>query len=238
MYLVTNRHVAQCWDNPDHLRDVLSESIRVNLKTGTSRSYNLDIGAWIFPSDDSVDLAVMPIGFPQDFELDMYSVSFAEPATKDYLLSHRIAEGSPVLLSGYFVQYPGIQKFQSIVRQGILSMMPDEPIKTTTGKLGTLYLADVHIFLGNSGSPVMVTQDAEGVGGYHLLGVVSGYVYEDADFKLEIATTTTGKVSANSGIAIIVPVDFLKVLLDSPRLKEAREQYLSTLVSPATGTKH
>jgi hypothetical protein len=81
----------------------------------------------------------------------MYSVSFADPGTKDYLHSHSIAEGSPVLISGFFVQYPGVQKFQSIVRQGIVSMMPDEPIKTTTGKLGTLYLADVHIFLGNSG---------------------------------------------------------------------------------------
>jgi len=151
LYLVTNRHVAQCWDDPDHPRDVLTESVRVNLESGSSKSYSLDTGTWTFPTDDSVDLAVMPIGFPKDDDVDMYSVSFADPGTKDYLHSHSIAEGSPVLISGFFVQYPGVQKFQSIVRQGIVSMMPDEPIKTTTGKLGTLYLADVHIFLGNSG---------------------------------------------------------------------------------------
>jgi hypothetical protein len=238
LYLVTNRHVAQCWDDPEHLRDVLTESIRVNLKSGSSKSYSLDTGAWTFPTDDSVDLAVMPLTFPKDDDLDMYSLDFSDPGTKDYLHSHRIAEGSPVLISGFFVQYPGVQKFQSIVRQGIVSMMPDEPIKTTMGKLGTLYLADVHIFLGNSGSPVMVAEDAIGVGGYHLLGVVSGYVYEDANFKVEIATTTTGKVSTNSGIAIIVPVDFLKALLDSPKLKDAREHYLSSLASPSAETKH
>jgi hypothetical protein len=36
-------------------------------------------------------------------------------------------------------------------------MIPDEPMMTTTGKLGSLYLGDVHIFGGNSGSPVLVT---------------------------------------------------------------------------------
>ena len=138
-----------------------------------------------------------------------------------------IAEGSPILLSGYFYQFPGERRFQSIVRQGILSMVPDEPMKTTTGKLGTVYLCDVHIFGGNSGSPVMVTTDWIGMGGYHLLGVVSGYYFENENFNLEIATTIKGTGLANSGVAMVVPVDFLKALLDTPELKGSREAYLS-----------
>ncbi len=56
-------------------------------------------------------------------------------------------------------------------------MIPDEPVVTTTGKRGNIYLGDVHIFHGNSGSPVLVSAQ-DGVlrmGEYHFLGVVSGY---------------------------------------------------------------
>ena len=121
----------------------------------------------------------------------------------------------------------------SIFRQGILSMVPDEPIKTTTGKLGTVYLRDVHIFGGNSGSPVMVEAGPLNMDGYHLLGVVSGYYYEDEHFNLEVATMVRGTGQANSGIAMIVPVDFLKALLDAPELKAKREAYfLSHLATP------
>jgi hypothetical protein len=69
--------------------------------------------------------------------------------------------------------------------------------------------------------------------GYHLLGVVSGYYYEDEHFNLEVATTVKGTGQANSGIAMIVPVDFLKTLLDAPELKAPREAYfLSQTNSP------
>jgi hypothetical protein len=221
-YLVTNRHVAECWEEPAHRpRDIQSAVIRANTKDGSSRSLALDLRSWHVPADDSVDLAVMPISLPEDLAIELISVD--DFATKDYMYSNQIAEGSPILLSGYFYQFPGERRLQSIVRQGILSMIPDEPQKTTTGKPGTVYLADVHIFLGNSGSPVMVSPDSMHVGGFHLLGVVSGYYYEDAEFNLEIATTVKGAANANSGIAMIVPADLLKSLLDAPELKGPRE---------------
>lgn len=221
-YLVTNRHVAECWEEPAHRpRDVQSLAIRLNAKDGTSRRLSADPRAWRFPADDSVDLAVMSITLPSDLQMNLISVD--DFATKDFMYRNRIAEGSPIILSGYFVQFPGQHSFQPIVRQGILSMIPDEPMKTTTGKPGTVYLADVHIFLGNSGSPVMVAADSLNIGGYHFLGVVSGYYYEDADFSLEIATTVRGTANTNSGIAMIVPADFLKALLDIPEFKASRE---------------
>ena len=95
-------------------------------------------------------------------------------------------------------------------------MMPDEPLKTTTGKMGTVYLGDVHTFGGNSGSPVFV--DIAGLrpngvfqlDDYRFLGVVNGYYYEDSDFNLEVATTVKGTQHSNSGVTMIVPADFLK----------------------------
>lgn len=232
-YLVTNRHVAECWEEPAHRpREVKSLIIRLNAKDGSSRRISADPRGWRFPADDSVDLAVMPFNFPDDLQMDVISVD--DFATKDFMYKNRIAEGCPIILSGYFVQFPGQHSFQPIVRQGILSMIPDEPMKTTTGKPGTVYLGDVHIFLGNSGSPVMVAADSLNLGGYHFLGVVSGYYYEDADFSLEIATTVKGTANTNSGIAMIVPADFLKALLDGPELKGTREAYFTSQDKNAT----
>lgn len=230
-YLVTNRHVAECWDEHRLPREVQSLTIRANPKEGSARRLTATPNAWVFPTDDSVDLAVMPVTLPGDLAVLIIPVdSFA---TQDYIFNEQIAEGSPILLSGYFLQFPGERRFQSIVRQGILSMMPDEPTMTTTGRLGKLYLADVHIFGGNSGSPVMVTTDTLAIKGHRLLGVVSGYYYEDADFNMEIATTVKGAAHANSGIAMIVPVEFLKTLLDTPGLKSGREAYFSQHASTA-----
>ncbi len=231
-YLVTNRHVAECWDDQRRPKEITSLMIRVNLKDGSSKRLQADPKAWHLPSDESVDLAVMPVNLPDDA---LFTVIPTDRfGTKDIVSGNQIAEGSPILLSGYFYQFSGERRFQSIVRQGILSMMPDEPMTTTTGKPGTIYLGDVHIFGGNSGSPVMVAADWLNIGGYYLLGVVSGYYYEDEDFNLEIATTVKGVGHANSGIAMIVPVDFLKELLDLPELKAIRE---ANIIQPASATK-
>ena len=143
---------------------------------------------------------------------------------------------SPIILAGYFYQFPGEKKSQAIVRQGVLSMLPDEPMMTTTGKLGDVYLGDVHIFGGNSGSPVLVAGDVLAMEGYRLLGVVSGYYFEDADFNLEISTTVRGTTHGNSGIAMIVPADYLKSLLDDPAIKGPRDAYLSRLPAPPATT--
>jgi hypothetical protein len=223
-YLVTNRHMIECWDDQQHPRDVTSLVIRVNTKDGSSRKLSGSPRDWYFPNDESVDLAVMPVTLPDD--LDFAGITSDIFATKEFMRNEQIAEGSPIILSGYFYQFPGERRFQAIVRQGILSMVPDEPIKTTAGKLGIVYLGDVHIFGGNSGSPVMVAAGPVNIDGYHLLGIVSGYYSEDEKFNLEVATTLTATVHANSGVAMIVPVDFLKTLLDRPELKAKREDYI------------
>jgi hypothetical protein len=93
-------------------------------------------------------------------------------------------------------------------------------------------LADVHVFGGNS-SPLFVNLGGmRSIGAfsgikYNFLGVVSGFYHEDSDFKLSISTTLTGRVAQNSGIAMIVPADELKSLLDSSPLQAARDAELA-----------
>ena len=237
-YLVTNRHVALCWDDQHRPMTVQSIGVRLNTKDGSSQRIDLNKKGnirWYIPADDSVDLAVTPITITSNF--DFLEIPLDNFATKDFLTANRIAEGAQIILSGYFYQFPGERKFQPIVRQGILSMIPDEPMITTTGKSGNVYLGDVHIFGGNSGSPVLVSAQ-DGVlhmGEYHFLGVVSGYYHENEDLTLEIATTVKGTGQANSGVAMIVPADVLQDLIENdPELKIKRDDYLKAFSAGQT----
>lgn len=226
-YLVTNRHVAECWDDdtakPMKVRAVW---LRLNLKNGPSSELALSQTGnvnWILPSDDSVDLAVLP-GGPSDSNVD-----FMEIPTPLFLGNQEISEGDKIVFSGFFSQFAGLRRMEPIVREGILAMMPEEDITTTTNKPGKLYLGDVHIFNGNSGSPVLI--DTGGLRGnaftmpgqYRLLGVVSGMFYEDTDLTLQVTTSIKGTSHGNSGIAAIVPVQCLKDLLEDSRLKAIRD---------------
>jgi len=234
-YLVTNRHMAEPRSNGQPAR-VVRASVRLNTKNEVegvqSAEVTLPLGPnfhWYFPEDDAVDLAVIPV-LPDPRVLDVVPFPVSMFATKDVVKEMRIAEGDSVLFAGFFYQLPGQKKIEPIVRQGILAMMPDENLTTTLGKPGHLYLADVHVFGGNSGSPLFVN-----IGGmrgntitavgfpFRLLGVVSGYFYEAQDFSFQVATTLSGKANANSGISMIVPADELKLLLDLPELQAGRD---------------
>jgi len=204
-----------------------SSSVQINSTDGmSSKTLTIEPKGWQFPADDSVDLAAASVSLPEG--LDVRYIPVADFATKDFLHANVIAEGSPIILAGCFVQLEGVHRFEPIVRQGILSMIPDEPVMTTARKLGKVYLGDIHIFGGNSGSPVMVTDGPLNMSGYHLLGIVSGYYYETEDFKLEIAAVVQGSAQANSGVAMIVPVDLLKDLLDNPKFADMRNVYFSS----------
>ena len=234
-YLVTNRHVAECWDEDRKPQQVESLAVRVNLKNGTSVTAPLLPNNWRFPTDKSADIAVASVGMPDtvDTVLIPMGMFFDRAAFAKY----NIGEGAKILLAGYFYQLEGEHRVQPLIREGILSMIPDAPLITTTGQRGSLYLADVHIFGGNSGSPVFInTQGSvtlergpQLMDDYRLLGVVSGYYYEDSDFKLQIATTVNVQQRANSGVSMIVPCDILQdLIVNDEVLKSGRESYIAT----------
>jgi hypothetical protein len=130
-YLVTNRHVALCWNNERRPMEILSTSIRANLKSGSSTTLQLE-PRWSFPSDDSVDLAACPLA-PAD-TADVLTIPVSIFATKDVISSQNVVEGTKILFTGFFYQFPGERRVQPIVREGILAMLPDEPLTTTTGE--------------------------------------------------------------------------------------------------------
>ena len=182
---------------------------------------------WLLPADDSVDLAVLP-WLPSMDRYDFLVLPASLFATKDVIDKEKITEGDRVLFTGLFYRLPRDHKMKPIIREGTLAMLPDEKIKTTRGKLGTIYLADVHAIKGSSGSPVMVNLGGVRQGSIMgdrelLLGIVSGYFVEDENLNLEVTTTIHGSGQANSGISIIVPADELKKLLEQPEVQQLRD---------------
>lgn len=231
IYLVTNRHVAMPGIEDGHPYPILWTTIRLNQRGAEQTSADVPLGTnvhWYFPPDDSTDLAVIPV-IPDQSKYDLLAIPTSIFATRDVVKQFNVSEGDSVLFTGYFYQFPGTEKFEPILRQGILAMMPDEKMETTLRKPGDIYLAEVHVFGGNSGSPLMVNLGGLRNGGlttgpnYKLLGIVSGYYHEDMDLTLTVATTLRGTLEQNSGISLVVPVDKLKELLDDPALQAARD---------------
>jgi hypothetical protein len=228
VYLATNRHVAMCWDDQKNPMQVQSVAIRLNLKDGSSKDFpSVGNFPWILPSDDSIDLALVPLAPDLDV-FDCLTVPDSLLATEDVIKKESIAEGMKLVFSGFFYQVPGLTHMEPILREGIVAMMPDEDLVTTTGKRGKVYLGEVHAFHGNSGSPAFV--DVGGLrgagikigGDYRLLGVVSGGYSEGEQNTLVLETPLASK-PGNSGIAIIVPASALKALLDDPRVVALRD---------------
>ena len=241
LYLVTNRHVAEAIapdasGNPIKHRILSMEAI-VNLKTPVNgtKAHEIQLPPssdlrWRFPENSSIDLAVIPFSANETYDINqLVPGSFL---TEDLWEKYRVVPGDKVMTCGYFVHYAGAHQFQPIVREGSLAMVPDDLMPVAIGGNAKVYLADLHIIPGNSGSPLFLAP-AFTLGGYvgsndgglpyGLLGIVSGYMWEDNSLTLHPATDYEGTVHANSGIAMIVPVEQLKVLLDSRELQQERD---------------
>jgi hypothetical protein len=236
VYLVTNKHVALCWNENGEPMAVHSISVFFNLNKEENGTFVKEVVLnpsgnvpWVLPDDDSVDLAAIPM-VPNRQNVDMLYIGTEAFATTDILKKNNISEGEPVFFAGFFYQFPGTKRISPIIRQGIIAMMPDEkiPFVNTPERL---YLADVHAFGGNSGSPAFINLAglhngglALGVPDYKLIGVVNGLMTEDENFNLKLTQTLRGKLAANSGVSTIIPADELKALINGSKLQALRDR--------------
>ena len=240
-YLVTNRHIAMAVEKDEkgncNALQIQKTSTTVNLKdpVNGNRSHTevLPLSPqvhWYLPKDEAIDLAVLPLGVPDS--VDAMNISLTQFLTSDILAKQGVVPGDRVLTGGFFTGYEGLHEIQPILREGVLAMLPDGPMTTTLCGSGNVYLADIHVIPGNSGSPIFIIP-ALGLGAnmafggvpstFGLLGIVSGYMYENEDMTLTATTTWKGSIKANSGISMVVPAEQLKDLLESPELQRLRD---------------
>ncbi len=245
-YLVTNRHVAMALERDEkgncNSLQIQKASITVNLKdpVNGNRSHTEPLPLsprvpWYLPKDETIDLAVLPFGVSD--KVDAINISLTQFLTSDILDKQGVVPGDKVLTGGFFTGYTGLHEMQPILREGVLAMLPDGPMTTTLCGSGKVYLADIHVIPGNSGSPIFIIPAlglgaGESLGGvpntFGLLGVVSGYMYEHEDMTLTATTTWKGSINANSGISVVVPAQQLKDLLESPELQRLRDEQFGT----------
>jgi len=243
-YVVTNRHVAQPGVEADAPCHPVRYILRVELRTAKPDGSFADVAIlspsqlqWTYSSDESVDLAIAPIGLNTEL-LDAMFIPSTLLMSSDEMKAQHVEEGDGVLFSGLFVQLIGQKHSEPIVRTGKIAMIPKEPVPTTLRKLGNLLLVDCHVFGGNSGSPMFINLGGQRGGilrvgdEYKLLGVVSGYVKESSDFSLQTVASYAGTVDANSGVATVVPAQDLLNLVNSPPLKIARDEEVQRLTHP------
>jgi hypothetical protein len=229
-YLVTNRHVAQPGIENGKPCKLLGSSAMVNPKDVSSPAARVPLpaGAWIYPDDDGVDLAAMAFGLdPSKADIKNIPLSlFIDDAGTS---NHGIIEGDPVIFSGLFVQFPGVRRFEPIVREGRIAMIPSEKVVGTLRKPASILLTEAHAYGGNSGSPMFV--DLAGIrngalmvgNNYKFIGVVAGEVQEGADFTLNVTTTYKGQAATNSGISLVVPANEVRALLLNGAFEQQRE---------------
>src|SRR5882762_4639305 len=240
IYLVTNRHVAQPGIDLGTPYEVRGAVMRMNLTNsqGGVESVEGPIPLsrdrhWYFSADDAVDLAVLPI-VPDASRFDYLVIPLAEIANAARMKSDNVGVGDLVTFAGYFSNFSGRLRMEPIIRQGVFAMLPGEKMPTTLHKSGQIYLADLHAFHGNSGSPVFVN-----LGGFHhgtiissdhyvLVGILSGYYPESEGFSVPAASILTGQVRDNSGIATIVPAEELLKILNSAELQALRDKGVET----------
>jgi hypothetical protein len=232
-YLVTNRHVAQPGIEHGMPCKQLAQFVSMN-HLGDSPNAPVHVQPepipqttpWYYSEDQSVDLAIIPVNLELKV-LDMELIPISMFATSDMIERHEIVEGDPVLFAALFMRYSGVSRMEPVVRSGTIAMLPGDPITTTLGKPGRIYFAEVHAFGGNSGSPMFVdiNKFKTGFGSdYRFLGVVTGIVNETSNFTLQVTTSLSANIAANSGVSTIVPADQVKAILDSAPLKQRRDE--------------
>jgi len=210
IYLITAKHVASSLEGKKFM-------VRVNTKDGRSSLVRGEgVRWWYHPTNESVDVAVIPWLPPEKVEYKHLPVdAFLSDET---IRTKGIGTGDEVFITGLFAQLFGLRRNLPIVRMGNIAMMPDELVPTSMGNIET-YLIEARSTGGLSGSPAFVFKGNR----FYLLGLMHGHwdiPPQDKNDALRVDEDTYGQV--NMGIAIVVPAKKILEVLNQSKLVEMR----------------
>lgn len=212
-YVITCQHnIIQAGARPLH--------IRVNCISGGARvTEEIPPEEWSYHPDSSrrfIDVAVMPIRLPPDI-FDIVCVKFGDLWPREKVEERNIGVGEDLFYPGLFVHHSGQKSNLPIMRSGILSAMPVEPVGTPRGPIEA-YLMESRSIGGHSGSPVFANlfdrrnfytdrpaplPHPKEETRYPVLGLLRSY-FKATDES--ISTEMPGDdLSLNSGISTIIP---------------------------------
>ena len=230
VYVVTAKH---CIQPVDHLENGPFHKtwLRVNMRHAGSMHLEIPPEVWV--CHDTADVAVLPLALNRTtFDYVHYPVRHG--ATAEFIRRHSVTPGEDVFIVGLLISHPGKTRVLPIVRVGSIAAFPEDPIHLMTGQ-DSAYLVEVRSLGGLSGSPAFVhllpLHDARSnisipsgigtAGESYLMGVVHGFfatAKNDPDRICEWA-----EEPLNTGISVVVPLERVLDIIDSPAFVEERE---------------
>jgi len=232
VYVVTAKHCVQPLDEQEN-GPFHKTWLRVNLRHAGSMHLEIPPEMWVCHA--SADVAVLPLALNQHtFDYLYYPVRHG--VTAEFIKRHSVTPGENVFITGLLISHPGKSRVLPIVRVGNIAAFPADPITLLTGQ-DSAYLVEVRSLGGLSGSPAFVHllpahDDARGHAGHatepaattrrtYLMGLVHGFfptAENDPDGIGEWA-----QEPLNTGISVVVPLERVLDIIDSPAFVEERE---------------
>lgn len=235
IYVVTARHVI-AGAQASGLDRVL---LRLNTVVGATQYVATNIADWAFHPDESVADDVAILQWTPDAAVFAYkSIGLEIIATDEILTANRVGVGDDVFLPGLFVNHAGTERNLPIMRLGNIAAMPVEPVATQIGALPA-YLVEARSIGGLSGSPVFVnvglirlppqtvllSTRGEGeapVPDFLLMGLVHGH-FARRPVPTDAVADGLSEETINMGIAIVLPAERIRDVLEHPRFQAHRE---------------
>ena len=232
VYVVTAKHCVQPFD---HLENGPFHKTWLRGYMRHAGSMHLEIPPEEWVCHQTADVAVLPLALNMHtFDYLYYPVR--NGATAEFIKRHSVTPGEDVFITGLLISHPGKSRVLPIVRVGNIAAFPGDPIHLMTGE-DSAYLVEVRSLGGLSGSPAFVhllplhagatgnvgiTPAGIGTAGRtYLMGLVHGFfptTKNDPDGIGEWA-----EEPLNTGISVVVPLDRVLDILDSPAFVEQRE---------------
>jgi hypothetical protein len=243
-YIVTARHnIVKASANATQVGGAVC--LRFNDRN-PDNTVTLELGdaKWITPDDPHTDVAIL--NWTPPARVDHRTIPRRMLATAEIIRRERIGLGDELTMVGLFSRVPGEGRNQPIVRAGIISAEPSEPLinELTGGPMHGCYLAELRSIGGLSGSPVFVflpegrtvwepSPSVRESLTFYLFGLVHGHW--NLDESMYIATDHGRKEEPlNTGIGVIVPISDALALIDSPeQLALRRELVMERRVNQA-----
>lgn len=249
-YLFTARHILDEATRAGHH----TLFARVNKKNGQVGTINLGtLNNWQYYPDFADDIAVLQFA-PDIDEFDFGVIPVSMLLSFDDMLNRSIGVGDDLFTVGLFTLHSGKNLNIPIVRTGIISAMPHEPLLDKSGREYFAYLAELRSIGGLSGSPVFVYLDYRRL--YNpllqedkqwqlfLLGLVRGHWDLKREFTDNADTLNNDVVAGynkgenlNVGIAVVTPATAILAFLRNERLVKGREDFIKMLKEESQKSK-
>jgi len=229
VYLVTAKHCVEAAEREGH-----DLHVRVNLAVDKSEYFSIH-DEWAY--HEQSDVAVIPFDIPDGCQVRSIPLEMA--LTDDKIREKKIGVGDDVLVTGLFTRHHGKQRNLPILRAGIISAMPNEPLTGSDGQPYFAYLAELRSIGGLSGSPVFVVK--ENVPGqthytrhlglalptfqteFYFLGLIRGH-WDEEDIQMGDTDLAGREKAVNMGIAIVTPSQECLAVLNGDELVKQRSK--------------